>query len=890
MAALIEARPRAEPFAAERDLVRRGALLERLSAGAAGCVVLVCAPAGSGKSVLVRSWTDAEGLGDSVAWVQVERGERDGQRFWLAVIDALASRVGVVQLVDPAPSFQGEAVIDRLLADLGLLEEPVMLVIDDLHELCSADALTWLEMFLARLPPRLRVVLATREDPRLGLHRLRLTGQLTELRAPDLRFSLEETKELLETAGIRLSDRGVALLYQRTEGWAAGLRLAVISLARHPDPERFVTEFSGSERMVAGYLLAEVLERQPAEVRELLLRTSVLERVSGPLADYLTGSSGSERILQQLEDANVFVTSLDAGRSWFRYHHLFADLLQLELRRSAPTIVASLHRAAAQWHEQAGDIVEAIQHAQAARDWSVASRLLADHHLDLTLDGRTATVCQLLSTFPDDVAAADAELALAFGTARLMEQEREHGARYVDLAQQLAESVQEERRLRFDVLLGVLRLLIARWRGDLQTVLEAIQAMETALIALPVGERALSDALRSAAVQNLGVTELWSSRLDDARRDLEQALALARRAERPWLEIPCLGHLGIAAPWAGATLSEGLQLSEDAVRIADAHGWGNDPVIVTGLAAGAIALVLLGRFDEVERWLERAERTLHPEGEPATELIVHHARGLLRLARGRFDEALEAFRAAERMQALLADRHPFALRTRARLLETQVRMGQLDAAQAAIDDLSDAERATSEIRVAGAVIHLAASDAEQALDVLAPVIEGSASRMHPLTATTEAQVLDAVAYDELGDTRAAESAMERALDLAEPQGMILPFILAPTQGILERLPRHRTAHATLRQTILDVLGGSVEAVRGKPAPLLDELSEAELRVVRYLPTNLRAPEIAAELFVSTNTVRTHQRHIYAKLGAHGRAEAVARARELGLLAPSSRSR
>jgi len=869
-------------------VVKRDALRERLSA--ASGVVLICAPAGSGKTVLLRSWVEAPGLQDRVAWVSVRRDERDAQRFWLSVIGALSDGVGIVQRVDPAPSFQGEAAVERLLAELGSLEEPAVLVIDDLHELHSADALTWLELFLARLPADLRVVLATREDPRLGLHRLRLTGDLTELRAPNLRFSLDEMKELLQTAGITLSDGGVALLYERTEGWAAGLRLAVISLSQHPDPERFVTEFSGSERTVAGYLLAEVLERQPAEVRGLLLRTSILERVSGPLADYLTGSSSSERILQELEDANAFVTSLDARRCWFRYHHLFADLLQLELRRADPTIIGPLHRAAARWHEQEGNAVEAIQHAQAAHDWPMASRLLAEHHLNLTLDGRTDTVCQLLTTFPNDVAAADAELALVFGTARLMEQEREQGARYVDLAQRQAESVPEERRRRFDVLLGVLRLLIARWGGDLQTVLEAIQAMETTLAALPAGEHALSDALRSAALQNFGVAELWSSRLDDARRHLEQALALARRAERPWLEIPCLGHLGIAGPWAGATLSEGLRLSEEAVRIADAHGWGEDPVIVTGLATGAITLLWLGRFDEVERWLERAERTLHPDGEPPTELIVRHARGLLRLAQSRFDEALEAFRTAERMQALLADRHPFALRTRARLLETQVRMGQLDAAQAAIADISEAERGTSEVRVAAADIYLAAADPEQALDILAPVIEGSTSRMHRLTATTEAQVLEAVAHDQLGDTRAAEASLERALDLAEPQGMILPFILAPTQGILERLPRHRTAHATLRQTILDVLGGSVEAVRGKPAPLLDELSEAELRVVRYLPTNLRAPEIAAELFVSTNTVRTHQRHIYAKLGAHGRAEAVARARELGLLAPSSRSR
>ena len=584
------------------------------------------------------------------------------------------------------------------------------------------------------------------------------------------------------------------------------------------------------------------------------------------------------------------MTSLDAGRCWFRYHHLFADLLQLERRRAAPTIIGPLHRAAAQWHEQEGNTIEAIQHGQAARDWPLASRLLADHHVDLTLDGRTGTVCQLLSAFPDDVAAADAELALVFGTARLMDQDREQGARYVDLAQRLVDSVPEERRRRFDVVLGVLRLLIARWRGDLETVLEATQGMEAALAALPAGARALSDALRSSALQNLGVAELWSSRLDDARRDLEQALALARRAGRPWLEIPCLGHLGIAGPWTGLTFSEGLELSEEAVRIADAHGWGEDPVIVTGLATGAMALLWLGRFDEVERWLERADRTLHPEGEPGTELIVHHARGVLRLAQGRFDEALEAFCAAERMQSLLADRHPFALRTRARLLQTQVGTGQREAAQSAIAEIGDAERGTSEIRIAAAVIHLAAPDPEQALDILAPVIEGSAPRMHPLTATTEAQVLDAVAHDQLGDTRAAELSMETALDLAEPQGIVLPFILAPTQRILERLTRHQTAHAMLRQTILDVLAGSAPAVHRKPAPLLDELSEAELRVIRYLPTNLRAPEIAAELFVSTNTIRTHQRHIYAKLGAHGRAEAVARARELGLLAPSVRSR
>ena len=569
-----------QPLAAAQRLVLRDALFERLSAPEGGGVVLVCAPAGSGKTMLLRSWIEAAGLQDRVGWVSVERGEQDAQRFWLTVIDALAGAVSFVQPVAPAPTFGGRAVIDQLMSDLSGLEAPAVLVIDDLHELGSADALSLLELFLGRLPRALRVVLATREDPGLGLHRLRLAGQLTELRAPDLRFSMEEMIELLRSEGITLSDGGMGLLYERTEGWAAGLRLAAISLAHHPDPERLVTEFSGSERNVAGYLLAEVLGRQPPEVREMLLRTSVLDRVCGPLADFLTGGSGAERMLQELEDANAFVTSLDAGRSWFRYHHLFADLLQLELRRAAPAVVGSLHRAAAQWHEQEGYIVEAIRHAQAARDWPLASRLLADHHIDLTFDGRTGSISQLLSVFPDDVVGADAELALVFATARLLRGALEKSAAYVDLAGRLADTVAGERRPGFDVLLAELRLVLARWRGDLETALQTRPLVEAALAAQPAGERALSEEMRSVALQNLGVAELWSSRLDDARRDLEQGLALARRARRPWLEVPCLAHLGIAGPLTGVSLSAGLELSQEAVRIVDAHGWGEDPVPV----------------------------------------------------------------------------------------------------------------------------------------------------------------------------------------------------------------------------------------------------------------------------------------------------------------------
>ena len=218
----------------------------------------------------------------------------------------------------------------------------LILVIDDLHELTSPDALAQLTRLLTNLPPNGHAVLATRRDLPLHLHQLRLAGELAEIRAADLRFSERETRELLDASGVELSGAGAALLYQRTEGWAAGLRLAAISLAGHPDPERFVAEFSGSDRTVAEYLIAEMLERQPEEVQHLLLRTSLLDRVNGELADLLTGRSGSERILLDLEDANAFVASLDGERTWFRYHHLFGDLLRLELRRTLPEEVPAI--------------------------------------------------------------------------------------------------------------------------------------------------------------------------------------------------------------------------------------------------------------------------------------------------------------------------------------------------------------------------------------------------------------------------------------------------------------------------------------------------------------------------------------------------------------------
>ena len=436
--------------------------------GLAGGVTLVSAPAGSGKTVLLRSWIEAAGLGERTAWVSVERDERDAQRFWLAVVEALRGAAGMDGPIDdlgPAPGFDGEAVVERITSGARSLDEPVLLVIDDLHHLLEPRALAQLELLLDRRPPQLRVILSTRHDPPLGLHRLRLAGELTELRAADLRFQLDETSELLAAAGIALSDGAVGSLQARTEGWVAGLRLAALSLAGRPDPERFVAEFSGSERTVADYLFAEVLQREPEPVRQLLLRTSILERVNGSIADRLLGTDGSERILLELEDAGAFVYSIDRG----------AVLVPLpQPARRSPASRAPAHRARGRSRAaprrrrvvRGARVPDRCHPARAGRGGlALAGDLIGQFGFSISLDGSFATMRALLEPFPKE-AFANPELAAFLAYGEVIRPSLDTAASYIALAERHASEVPEERRPLFEAMLATARLTLARWRGD----------------------------------------------------------------------------------------------------------------------------------------------------------------------------------------------------------------------------------------------------------------------------------------------------------------------------------------------------------------------------------------------------------------------------------------
>jgi LuxR family maltose regulon positive regulatory protein len=864
-----------------RGLLEREDVLQRLDRAAAKRVTVISAPPGSGKTSLLRAWADRSTNRRRVAFVSVDRDQQDAERFWGAVLDAIRSPT---RLTDPetqpagTAALDGDQLVDRVLSEISEQGQPVVLIIDDLHELRSAEALTQLEHFLGWLPSSARVVLSSRRDPSIRLHQLRLADEFSEIRFGDLRFTERETRELLARAEISLSDAGSAALYERTEGWAAGLRLAVISLSGHPDPERFVAEFSGTDRAIGDYLMAEMLERQPNEVQSMLLRTSLVGRINGELADLLAGRSGSEQMLLELEEANAFVVSLDAQRTWFRYHQLLAEFLRLELRRTFADEVPDLHRRAAQWFADQGDVVEAVRHSLAAGDWPDAARLLADHSFSLTLDGQEGTIGGLLRSFPGGAAADHPDLALAHAATQLAQGRLEEAAVQLALAESHVQSTPPIRRRRLTVAIASLRLALARRSGQFTEVIDQVNLLDASIADESNEQIAMGSELRGVALMHLGIVETWSGRLADAERHLSEGAALAQTIGRPYLEVACRAHQGFPSKLVSvATARErGLQ----AVALAERHGWDDRPILAPALGAVGGMAIWMGEFDEGERWLRRAWEVAETHADPAAAVLLHLATGMLHSGRGQHQSALEEFAAAAHAQSLVTGVHALAPRIAGWLAATEARLGRPDLARETLAGFSAEPERMGAIHNGRAVICMAEGDQATALDLLRDARDITPP-LGPAFTLVESHLLAGIAHLYLGDQNAAAAAAEAALAAAEPDRLIFPFAMTEAADLLDALPRHETAHGALLADIVDLL-------RDPSAPSIDrerrsqpeELSPSELRVLRYLPTNMTRPEIARELYVSVNTVNTHIRNIYSKLGARDRSSAVQRAREL----------
>jgi LuxR family maltose regulon positive regulatory protein len=845
-----------------RGLIDRERLFDTLGQAIEKRVMLISAPAGSGKTSLLRTWIDRFRGTRRVVFTS-PRDAEDEQGFWLALLAALGS----VETV-PTPTFTGASMVERVLAQLNENHDPIVMAIDDAHEFAH-DALARIANFVANLPAHAHVVLASRHDLRLGIHHLRLAGEVAEIRATQLGFTESETRELLASSGITLSNNAVRTLQQRTEGWAAGLRLAALSLVVDSDPEAFVAQFSGSNRVVAEYLLAEMLERQPAHVQRLLLTTSILERVNGELADLLAEASGSDRVLLGLEDANAFVVSLDSERTWFRYHHLFRELLRLELRRTMPDRIAELHRRAAAWFAERGYAIEAIRQAQAGGDWQSAAWMLADQLFDLLIRGHNETIASLLDAFPRAARLEHPELALVDAALETQQGRFQEATEHLDIAEREAQTLPEKLQAGYGVGIAILRLGLARRQGHLESVIEQVNDLGTCGV------------LRAMALMNLGIVEMWSGRLADADRHLRDGAELSEQIGAPYLQVICLASLGFASKIH--SFASAREHSERAFELARRYGWERESIVVPALLTLAGTPLWAGDFSTGEKWLERAVEAMKPGANPPEELLLHIVIGMLHVGRNRLADALVEFEEAERMQSRMLGEHVLAAQATGWAMAVQARLGLLDDARNSLAAAPAPRAASPEVRNAAAVISLESGDPEAALADLRDVLEGRLPMIHDFV-LVEAQLLAARAYLMLDNEPASISSVEKALALAERERLLWPFAMTGAREVLAKVPRHTTAHAALLFEIVDMLDGQSPRGNGLPAPLGSELSATELRVLRYLPTNLSRSDVARELYVSVNTVNTHVRNIYSKLGAASRTEAVERARQLRLLA------
>jgi LuxR family maltose regulon positive regulatory protein len=883
-----------------RPLVSRERLEERLHRDADAKLTLISAPAGFGKTTLLAEWVAANApAGRATAWLSLDPTDNDATTFWTYVAAALqravpAVRTAAAMLEDAQPP-PISSVLAALVNDLNAVETDVALVIDDYHVIQAAELQEQVASFIERLPPRAHVAIATRADPAFPLARLRARGELVELRAAHLRFTTDEaTTYLNELMGLGLGPDDIAALEERTEGWIAALQLAALSIEGRDDPSAFIAGFAGDDRFVVDYLVEEVLQRQADEVRTFLLGTCILDRLTGPLCEAVTGTTGGRAMLEALDRDNLFLIPLDARREWFRYHHLFAEVLRARLADERADLVSGLQRRASEWFEASGDNPSAIRHALAGKDFERAAYLIELSIPDLRQGRQEMTMRRWLGALPEEVFRSRPVLSVGYVGALMSNGEVQDIDALLSNAERWLEPgapsgemivVDEAEFARLPSAIAMYRAAQAQLRGDMEvTLTHARRSLELAgdddplgrggaagLLALAhwasgdleVAHRYWSDAIASleraghtvdaiACMRALAEIRISQGRMRDARRTYHRALQIATAGRTTPLRGAAGMHTGLAEL---ALERNDLDAAADHLLAStrlDDQGAGLPQNAYRRRVAAALTRTAEGNVDAGLELLAEAERVYVGEYFPVVRPIAA-LRARLNLVRGRLADAEDWV--AERGLSTDDDLdflHEFEHVTLARIL-----MGRSTTT-------GDRQPMRDAVALLRRLLSAAQADGRQRTVI-------------------EVLLLLAIAHRALDEHTKALDPMRRAMLLAEPEGYVRTFVAEgpPMTALLEAA----IAHGISPRYARDLLAASEPP---RKQPLAEPLSERELEVLRLLATDLDGPGIADELVVALSTVRSHTKSIYAKLAVNSRRAAVRRAEELGLMTSTSR--
>jgi LuxR family maltose regulon positive regulatory protein len=907
------------------SVVHRPRLIEALNEGTRRKLTLIAAPAGFGKTTLVSAWV--AGFERPAAWLSLDEGDNDPARFLAYLVAALQTvaanvgeaALGALQSSQPPPP---EAVLTVLLNEITTLPDHIVLVLDDYHVIDANSVDVAITYLVEHLPPQLHLVIVTRADPHLPLARLRARGQLAELRATNLRFTPSEAAAFLnQVMGLNLSAADITQLSDRTEGWIAGLQLAALSLQGHQDVPGFIRAFAGDRRYIADYLVEEVLQRQPEPVRRFLLQTAILDRLSGPLCDAVTGQREGAARLESLERGNFFVVPLDDNRHWYRYHHLFGDMLHARLQVERPDQVALLHRRASTWFEQHGWAADAIRHALAAGDSERAADLIELAVPEIHRSKQEATLLDWLNTLPDELVRRRPVLSVGYAMALLSAGQLEavdvrlrDAERWLDAATGTADArehapdpsvemvvVDEEEFRRLPASIAVYRAALAQARGDgAATVRYAQQALDL------VSE---DDRLgRGAAMALLGLASWTSGDLETAYRTFADGIASVQRAGN--LADAISGAIALAEiRIAQGRLHEAMRIYERAVRLATELGGQQGRPALRGTADLYVGMSELHRerndLASAMRYLRRSKELGEHNSVPQNRYRWYVAMARIRQAKGDLNGAIDLLQEAERLY--VGDFFPTVRPVAALVTRAWVTMGRVgDALRWAHEQGLSVTDNLSYLHEFEHITLVRALLAQYEKDHAVPLMHETMGLLERLMQAAEGGertgsvieilALQALAHQALGEMPAALVPLERALTLAAPEGYIRVFAdegppmwrllgAAVTRGIASDYSGMLLQAFGAEQHERDTYQASETSrpTSSQAHALIEPLTQRELDVLRLFKTELSGPEIASELVVALSTVRTHTKSIYSKLSVTNRRAAVKRAIELNLL-------